>query len=137
MPRDFIHENRIFSPNEAEKMSAATAVDFDDAARSFVGRLEDLRGRDGAARAIGAGTGTLENIMRGRRKDISVRLFVRIQGAVIRELQKEIRALEAEIAFAEQCGVGAGSVEISTAQTALQKARTAIKDLTRQKGSAE
>ncbi|MGO4334975.1 hypothetical protein AB4037_08670 [Labrys sp. KB_33_2] len=135
MPSSFIRQNRTFSPDEA-KMSAATAIDYDDAARSFVERIENLRGRDAAARAIGAGSGTLENIRRGRRKGISVGLFVRIQGAVIRELEKEIRTLEAEIAFAEQCGVGADNGEILAAQAAMQKAITTVERLTR-RGRAE
>lgn len=130
MPRQFIRETRTNSQREAE-MSTANPADYDDAARGFLERLEDLRGRAGAARAIGVGPGTTENIRRGRRKSIGAKLFARIQGAVIREMEKEIRTFQAEIELARQCGFSPGGPEILEAEAAIQTARAAIGRLTR------
>lgn len=130
MARTIIQQTRTNYPDE-DRMSSATAIDFDDTARCLVERIDSIRGPSRTPSLIGVGPGTIENIRRGRRKSITAVLFERIRGAAIRELEKEIRSLQAEVAIARSSGLGFESDEISSAEAALQKARKAIRNLSR------
>lgn len=123
MPDQFIQPSRIKQPD----MTPAVAIDIEEMPQRFVGVIDEFAGRDKTARIIGVGNGTLENIRRGRRKSVSIGLFQKLQGAVIRVLETKIRHLEAERQLALQCGARVGDEQLIAAAAALTQLEKLIK----------
>lgn len=80
------------------------------------------------AERLGLCSGTVEGIVRGRRKDLTVTTFERVRVGVIRELEAEIARLNAELAVARASGLDARSAEMAKAETAVAAARAAIEE---------
>lgn len=74
------------------------------------------------ARRLRVVPGTLENIVRGRLKDIGHELAERLRGAIANELLREISRLERELELARACGPGPDRDEIDAAHAALEQA---------------
>ena len=78
------------------------------------------------ARVLKAAPGTIENITRGRVKDIRRRLSDRIREAFIGSLEREIAALEHELQLARACGHQLGEDEVISIQAHLASARSLL-----------
>jgi hypothetical protein len=104
-------------------------------ASSMLARLEDLHAersklsvgkvRSIVARNVKAGTGTLANIRKQRRKTIPASLMAAIRKELVEVLQAEIRGMEHEIATLKQ--VGADPDAIGAAASSLHATRALIK----------
>jgi hypothetical protein len=100
-------------------------------------RLEDLEAkrsgryvsavRVSIARRIRSTPAVLANIRRERRKTIPASLFAAITNELVKVLQAEARALEHEIALAQQTGLDRRDDAFSAAEAALGAARALIK----------
>lgn len=105
-------------------------------AQRFTERLETIEAqRSGApltvvrptvARRLGVAPGTLENIRRGRIKDVRKGVFDSLKDGLIRELQAEMRRYEFELQILRQTGTDPRSPEISEVEAGLAQARKAL-----------
>lgn len=103
-------------------MNAVTDV---ESAQRLARRLEDREAiklglplkavRERVARRISSSPGFLENLRRGRIKNVPSWLMQRLRDAMVSELTSEIQRLEHEIAIAKQIGVDPREDEISKA----------------------
>lgn len=124
-----VHRSGINDPT----MSAVANVED---ARQFARRLEDREAaRSGAtlhfvrpvvARRIGVSPGTLENLRRGRLKDVRKSIFDSLKAGVIREIEAEMRRCEHELQILRQTGADPRSDEIAEVEAGLAKAREAL-----------
>lgn len=126
MDRPIIRPTWTFQSTEIPSMSPATAIDIEDLPAHFVGVMDKFAGKEATSRAIG--TGTCENIRRGRRKSIGVKLYERIRAATIRALETRRRQIDAEIHLALQSGVGAGDERLLAAAAALVQVEEILKE---------
>lgn len=111
-------------------------------AGEMVARLEDLEARRTSrpvlkvrktiASRLKTGEGTLANIRKGRRKTIPAWLMRNIGESLIAAIQAEIRALEHEIATAQQIGLShrddaycAAAASLASAKVLLRRATQA------------
>lgn len=85
--------------------------------------------RKAVARKAGIPPGAVEHIERGRAKRIGRRVYEALRGLVLRELEREIAALEHEIAVARQCGMDAREEQICAVDSHLVAARKAMEAL--------
>lgn len=78
--------------------------------------------------ATRAGTtpGTLENLRKGRLKDVGTALYERLRRLMIDELRAEAAAHEHEIALLLELGQHVGDREIEEAQTSLRQIRAVL-----------
>jgi hypothetical protein len=122
--------------DEGTKHPAMSAIANVDEARGFARRLEKIeRQRSGApleivrpavARKIGVAPGTLENIARGRVKDVRKGVFDSLKAGLIKELQAEMRRYEFELQCLLQTGADPRSPEIAEVEAGLAQARQAL-----------
>lgn len=125
-----IHPTRI---NREPSVSTALTTTYE--AQSLAKRLEDMRAkaagsielaRQQIARETRISAGTLENLRRGRIKQVAAWVRDSLQAAVIRQLENEVRALEHEIHILRQQGAHPASPQVSEAETYLARARAAL-----------
>lgn len=125
----FIHPRRITEPN------VSTALTTTHEAQTLAKRLEDMRARAAGsielarvqiARETRISAGTLENLRRGRIKQVAAWVRDSLQAAVVRQLEQEVRALEHEIMLLRQTGVDPRSPQVSEAEAYLARARAAL-----------
>lgn len=117
----------------SQTMNALANVDD---ARRYAQRLETIEAnRSGApltvvrptvARRLGVAPGTLENIRRGRVKDVRKHVWDRLTSGLINELQAEMRRYEHELSILRQTGSHPCSDEIAEVEAGLAKAREAL-----------
>ena len=79
------------------------------------------------ARRLGIAPGTLENLRRGRIKDPRKSLYDKLQAAVIRELEAEMRAHEHELQLLKQKGADPRGGEVQEVLANLQAIHEAMK----------
>ncbi len=113
-----------------------SSVAYLDRARDWSKTLEDREAaRSGAslrearpvvARQAGVSPGTLENLRNGRLKSIAVHIYERLRGAVIRELEAEVRHLEHELTILRATGLDPRDDEMAQVVADLAKARQAL-----------
>jgi transcriptional regulator with XRE-family HTH domain len=89
--------------------------------------MTKVAAREAIARRIGVAPGTLENLERGRSKGIRAWIAERVRVAVIRELEREISRLQHDLEIARQSGARLDSPQVQQAFSALDAARTLIK----------
>lgn len=118
MDREINHPSRLTYPGEPMP-ATATAMDIEDLPKRFIDVMDEYVGQKATARLIGAGTA--ENIRRGRRKEVGVKLYSKIRGAFIRVLQEKRRRLDAEIQMALESGVGDGDRYLVAAAASLKQ----------------
>jgi hypothetical protein len=120
-----------------EKFSVSSVAELPETAwtRRLV-RLEADRSsvplpvaRKAVARRAGIPPGAVEHIERGRAKRVGRRVYEALRGLVLRELEREITALEYELAKARQCGVDAREEQICAVDTHIARAREAMEAL--------
>ena len=126
-----IHEPRINDP--------MVSVVYDQKIAQWARELEDrTRARDGlslpdarkiVARRAGVSPGTLENMRRGRVKNLLGIVRDRIQALVIRELESEIRRLSHDLEMALRCASHPCEDEVLAARAALAAARKLIEEI--------
>lgn len=114
-------------------MSSAT---YTDRARDWGDALEEReRRKSGRTRAearrrvaaqIGIAPGTLDNLHRGRLKNIAAHVYDRLRCLVISELQEEMAAHEHEIALLMAIGADPRDDEVAAARAGLRKIDTAL-----------
>jgi hypothetical protein len=102
------------------------AYEFVERSRGFVRLLERRHDAPAVARKVKVGLGTLQNLRRGRLKSIPVDVYERLRAAVTRELEHEIKRLEAELVVARQGAVDPRSDEVGEVEAHLQAAREAL-----------
>lgn len=113
-----------------------TASETVQQAAGWSRRLEELEARRNdlpledarpiAARKVGVAPGTFERLRNGRLKAIAVHVWERLQAAIYRELQAEMRQLEHELQIIRQSGVDPRGAEVAEVVEALAKARRAL-----------
>lgn len=116
-----------------DKMSA---VGYVEQAREWSTRLEEQvafrsgvtvpEARKIVAREIGAAPGTLENLRNRRLKGVAVHLYERLRARILRELEKEVRALSHEITIIAATGGHLGSDQMAEARESLKAVREAL-----------
>ena len=114
-------------------MSATTYI---DRAREWGDRLEKREraktglplneARKRVAHRLGASPGTLENLHRGRLKNIAAHFYDRMRWLVINELQAEVAAHEHEIEVLLRAGVGPREDEMSAAVAGLREIKATL-----------
>lgn len=92
-----------------------SAAEFVDRARGWervlVGKESARSGRSSnaarqrVASKVGVAPGTLENLRRGRLKDITAHLYAKLHASVIAELEAELRHVEQELEIARAAGL--------------------------------
>lgn len=116
-----------------DKMSS---IAFDHSAQSLTRELENRekvragvslkQARAIVARRLNVLPGTLENLRKGRVKDVRQRIADRLQAAYIRELERDFAALTHELACLRQTGSRLDSSEITEVETDLAKVRALL-----------
>jgi hypothetical protein len=102
-----------------------------DHARSLE-RIERAKGstvevaRRRTARRLRVGSGTFENIIRGRVKRVDAWLRDRLQALLVQELEAEIARLEHELQMVRQSGSHLASDQVREIETHLAAARSLI-----------
>lgn len=100
-------------------MSAAAFVDRAQAYERLLVDREAARtgqpsnaARQKVAQRVGAAPGTLENLRRGRLKEIAAHVYAKLHASVVAELEAELRHVERQLAIARATGldVAAGGV---------------------------
>lgn len=100
-------------------MSAAAFVDRAQAYERLLVDKEAARSgqssnaaRQKVAQRVGAAPGTLENLRRGRLKEIAAHVYAKLHASVVAELEAELRHVETQLAIARATGldVAAGGV---------------------------
>ena len=79
------------------------------------------------ARRLKVAPGTLENMRRGRVKEPRASLVEKIKGALIRELEGEIQALNHELEILRRSGAGPDSEQIFEVETLLAQAKKLLR----------
>lgn len=120
-----------------DEKSAMSFALSDERAIRWAGMLESIERsrtgrnkeevRENVAAKLGVSPGTLENLERRRTKGVKGWIIDRIQGAVIRELEREISRLQHELEIARQCGTRPDADEVIAALAAISEARALIK----------
>jgi hypothetical protein len=120
----------------AKDKSTVFSIAFDHSAQRLARELEDREqkrsgvplshARAAVARRLNLLPGTLENLRRGRIKDVRERVVCRLQAAYLKELEREYAALEHELACLRATGSRLNSQEISEVETDLAKVRAAL-----------
>lgn len=88
--------------------------------------LELAEARRRVAARAGAAPGTLENLRKGRLKDVGVALYERLRRLMLDELRAEVAAHENEIALLVELGGPVADSEIQEAQASLRQIRAAL-----------
>lgn len=124
--RPIIHATRTDQP-------PMSTVEYQDQSRDIIARLE-LRaarrtgsvrdGRRQLASRLGTLPGTLESMARGRLKRVDDWLRARAETLLIREIEHEIAALEAELAGLRATGADPRLSAVAEVEAALATART-------------
>ncbi len=73
------------------------------------------------------GSGTIENLIRGRVKGVDASIRDRLQALLIRELEQEIGRLQHELDIARQSGAPLNSDQVGEIETHISKARALLK----------
>lgn len=126
MPNQRIQQHGINEPDMST--TTAVAMDIEDLPQLFVEAIDKAAGISNTAGLIGIGPGTAENLRRGRRRSIPVKLHEKIRKAVIRVLGKKRRDLDAIIHLALQSGVRADDSRIFAAAAALRRVEELLKE---------
>ena len=127
MTGQVLPQNGIKQPSETAMPATTLEYDFEELPQRFVGIIDQIAGKEKTARLIGVGAGTVENLRRGRRKEVGRKLFQKIRGAVILVLQSKKRWLEAEIALALASGESADDRRLVSAAAALAQIEAVLK----------
>lgn len=85
----------------------------DSAAREAGAPLKDVR--QAVAREVGVSPGTMENLRNGRLKGIAVHIYDRLQAAMVRRLETQLRRIEHEIHLLKAQGAHPGSGAMAAA----------------------
>lgn len=119
------------SPEPADKSSMTEIETLTMAARLV--QLERQRSRldmsnaiRAVARKLGFSPGTLENIVRGRAKRITLSVAAAVRRAMIRELENEIARLTHELELARASGADPRSVAVAEIETLLDRAQSLL-----------
>lgn len=125
----FIRRRRRLSPMTAHfdtTLVARHAETLTDAeARRHGVKVGEARER--VARRAGVAPGFVEGLARGRIKTVSAWVRDKFRELVIREIEAEIRRLEAELAIARQSSSHPTDDDMAAAETALETARKLIR----------
>lgn len=120
-----IHELGTSQPDVDPMSSAVTfARALEKRERPRVSNLQDARRN--VARRLRIGTGTFENLVRGRVKRIDATIRDRLQALLVREIEQEISRLTHELEMARQCGAHLASQQVGEIETHLAKARAIL-----------
>lgn len=113
-----------------------SSVAFIDRARGWAAALEDQTARHEGltvaearpivAREIGVAPGTLENLRKRRLKGLGVHIYDALQQAMVRRLNKQLRALEHEQHLLTQQGVDPRSDETTAVASDIATVRKAL-----------
>lgn len=130
MPRQILPEHR----QKVRNMNAAYDI---ERAAIFARRLVDIEAdRHGIgaelakariARREGVPASTLDNIVRGRVKQVAAWVRDRLAQAVVREIQQEINKLEHELQIARLSADQPRDADLLAAETALAQAKILIR----------
>lgn len=113
-------------------MSAAAFVDRAQAYERLLVDKEAARSgqssnaaRRRVASKVGIAPGTLENLRRGRLKDVTAYIYAKLHASVIAELEAELRHVEHELAIARAAGLdvaAGGFLSLEANETRLKEA---------------
>jgi hypothetical protein len=135
-PSNPSHQWQHKTTDQEDSVSKRTDESPEGVARQWLDRLEAQEARRfgvakpiaraRVAKRLGVAPGTLENVARGRLKGLTVRVFNRLQAAVIDALEADKQGLEHEIFLARQGGVDARARAVCAAEAALEEARKVL-----------
>lgn len=129
--RGTFHPERQF-PQEQMSMSTAAYV---DGVRDHVKALEVRAVRAGlsasdarrrVADKLGCAPGTVESIVKGRKKHVDGVLKDRAHALLVKEIEKEIKALEHELETLRRVRSEPSHFEVSEVEACLEKARSLL-----------
>lgn len=129
--RDTFHRPSRLIQSGTEMPATIVTYDFEDLPRHFVDLIDEYAGRDRTASIIGASSGTIDNIRRGRRKEVGVKLYSKVRAAFLRVLEERRRRIDAEITLALQSGMGAGDDALIGAAASLRKIEAVLNEAAR------
>lgn len=98
----FIHAAWIFHPDQKDENRAMNAVTYGEQAHELALQLQDKVTRKGVkvtkarkdiAAQVGCAPGTIENLVRGRRKGPGGWLVDQLRAVLMREIERELKAL--------------------------------------------
>ena len=119
---------------QQECMSMSTAA-YVDGVRDHVKALEVRAVRAGlsasdarrrVADRLGCAPGTVESIVKGRKKHVDGVLKDRAHALLVTEIEKEIKALEHELEILRRVGSEPDHLEIEEIESCLEKARSLL-----------
>ena len=120
-------------PSERDKASMIVTI---DQAATWARELEEREARvnglplpaarDRVASRPKVPAGTLENLRRGRRKEVSTMVAASLHAAFRRLLEAEIAKLEHELAILDRTGQAVDARSLGEAQAAIDAARAAV-----------
>ena len=113
------------SMTESDTLTMATRLVYGEKARSHLDFHGALRA---VARRLGLSPGSLENLVRGRAKRITVSVAAAVRGAMIRELEGEIARLTHELELVRACGADPRSLQITEIEALLAKAERLLSE---------
>lgn len=114
------HRNRDMSSTTYTDRARDWGKALEDRERSRTGR-SSVEARRRVAAQVGVAPGTLENLRKGRLKNIAAHVYDRLRCLVIAELQAEVAAHEHEIQTLMAIGADARSDEVSEARQNLRE----------------
>lgn len=106
-----------------------------DEVRDHVRALEARAARRGLSQTdarrriadkLGCAPGTLESIAKGRKKSIDAGFWQRVRNLLVKEIEREIKALTHELEILRQTGADPDPIEITEVEAHLAKVRTML-----------
>ena len=114
---------RVFAPVQHRAPPARLVVR--EKSRSHV---DTIRAIQAVARRIGLSPGSLENLVRGRAKRVTLTVAATVRMAMIRELEGEIERLSHELSLVRACSADTRSLEILEIEACLARAKALLTD---------
>ena len=116
-----MHPNRAdkFTMTEGDTLTMASRLVVRERQRSHLDTSTAIRA---VARRLGLSPGSLENLVRGRAKRITLSVAAAVRGAMVRELENEITRLTHELHLVRASGADPRSLETAEIEACLAKA---------------
>jgi hypothetical protein len=110
---------------ESETLAMASGLVRRERARSHLDTPNAIKT---VARSIGLTPGSLENLVRGRAKRITLSVAAAVRRAMIRELENEVARLTHELELVRAGGADPRSLEMAEIETCLARATALLNE---------
>ena len=116
-------ERDTSSMTESDTLTMASRLVARERQRSHLDTSTAIRA---VARRLGLSPGSVENLVRGRAKRITLSVAAAVRGAMVRELESEITRLQHEVLMVRASSADPCSLEVAEIETLLARAEALL-----------